>query len=242
MDNTTDIQPANVEANKPTEIHLDDLHALSHAQLVARAASLGLRANPERTRHQLVFDLVKFYVQGGTRLRVDGILEMSGENQNHGFLRWPRYNFSPCPEDVYVPGWVVKKYFLRPGNRVAGWLRGLREKEKFMELDGVESIEGLPSDTWTEPKDFENLTPTFPTERIILENDSANSFSARAVDLITPLGRGQRALIVAPPRTGKTLFAQGHRERHPRELAREPRHSPARGRATGGGHRPATQC
>jgi transcription termination factor Rho len=204
MENTTDMPARAAVDNKPQEIHLDDLHALSHAQLVARAAGLGLKANPDRTRHQLVFDLMKFHAQGGARLHVDGILEITSDH--HGFLRWPRYNFCPCPEDVYVPNGLLKKYFLRPGNRVAGRVRGLRDKEKFMALDLVTSIEGQAADTWAEPKHFDSLTPTFPTERIILENPAANSFSARAVDLITPLGRGQRALIVAPPRTGKTIL------------------------------------
>jgi transcription termination factor Rho len=203
MENTASI-PAQGGAARQQEILLDDLHAMSHARLVERAASLGLKANADRTRHQIIFDLMKFYAQNGARILVDGILEITSDN--HGFLRWPQYNFRPCPEDVYVPGGLLKKYFLRAGNRVAGWLRGLRDKEKFMALDGVSSIEGQPAETWTEPKHFDNLTPTFPTERIILENPGTGSYSARAVDLITPLGRGQRALIVAPPRTGKTLL------------------------------------
>src|SRR5207249_10724437 len=85
-------------------------------------------------------------------------------------------------------------------------LRAPRDREKFIALDEITMIEEQPVASWTESKDFENLTPLFPTERIILENPVTNSISARAVDLITPLGRGQRALIVAPPRTGKTIL------------------------------------
>lgn len=174
------------------------------AQLLERAASLNLRANPERTRHQIILDILKQQGQDGARLFADGILEISAEN--HGFLRWPRYNFRPCPEDVYVSPALMKRFFLRSGNRVAGFLRCPREKEKFMALDEITSIEGQPVGTWTELKHFDHLTPMFPNERIILENPAIHSLSARAVDLIAPLGRGQRGLIVAPPRTGKTIL------------------------------------
>ena len=101
---------------------------------------------------------------------------------------------------------LVKKFFLRNGQRVAGRLRSPRDREKFMAVDEITEIEGSPPRTWTELKDFEDLTPLFPNERIILENPKRHSLTARAVDLITPLGRGQRALIVAPPRTGKTIL------------------------------------
>jgi transcription termination factor Rho len=101
---------------------------------------------------------------------------------------------------------LLKRAFLREGNLVRGRLRGPRDREKFMALDEVTAVENVPIASWSEPKHFDDLTALFPTERIILENHVTNSISARAVDLIAPLGRGQRGLIVAPPRVGKTIL------------------------------------
>ncbi|HWB59854.1 MAG TPA: transcription termination factor Rho [Chthoniobacteraceae bacterium] len=197
---------ANPKSQAPREIHLDDLQKTPFPQLIELADGLHLKASPDRSRHQIILDLMKFHAQRGDHLLADGILEISADN--YGFLRWPNYNFRPCAEDVYVSPALLKKYFLRAGNRVAGTLRIARDKEKFMALDTVISIEGRPAETWTETKHFDNLTPMFPNERIILENIERNSYSARAMDLVTPLGRGQRGLIVAPPRTGKTILLQ----------------------------------
>jgi transcription termination factor Rho len=204
MDKSTDITGKSGTGLPLQEVCLNGLQTLPFAELLNRAESLNLRASPDRSRHQIILDILKYHAQNGSRILADGVLEITAEN--HGFLRWPHYNFRPCPEDVYVPATLLKKYFLRAGNRVAGSLRSPRDKEKFMALDQVGTIEGHASESWTEPKLFDNLTPLFPTERIILENTARNSLSARAVDLICPLGRGQRGLIVAPPRTGKTIL------------------------------------
>jgi len=167
-------------------------------------AALRVRIHPDRTRHQLVADTLRFLTERGSEVLVDGVLEMASET--HGFLRWPRYSFRPLPEDIYVPSGVIRRYGLQSGHRLVGRLRSARDREKFLALDEIHTIEGLPASSWTIPKPFDSLTATFPTERIILENPVTRSIIARAVDLITPLGRGQRALIVAPPRTGKTIF------------------------------------
>ena len=204
MDNSADIPGTGQAGAGQVEIRLDDLQAMPFAQLLKLAEGLRLKASPDRSRHQIILDVLKHHALKGDRVRADGILEINAEN--YGFLRWTRYNLRPCAEDAYVSPALVKKYFLRAGNRVTGWLRAAREKEKFMALETVESIEGRPAETWTETKHFDNLTPLFPTDRIILENLDRNSLSARAMDLITPLGRGQRGLIVAPPRTGKTIL------------------------------------
>ena len=204
MDNSGGSSEITGQGVQSREIHLDALQKMPFAQLLARAQALNLKASPDRTRHQLILDILKFHAQKGDRVFVDGILEVTAEN--HGFLRWPNYNFRACLEDVYVSPVLVKKFFLRPGNRITGWLRMPRDKEKFMALDEVASIEGIPASSWVETKHFDNLTPLFPTHRIILENSVTNSLSARAVDLISPLERGQRGLIVAPPRTGKTIL------------------------------------
>jgi transcription termination factor Rho len=185
-------------------LELDRLHSLNHTLLLDLARELGLRVSHERTRHQLVFDILKAFGARGTKILAEGMIELSGEA--YGFLRWPRFNFNPSPEDVYVPVAVLKRFGLRPGHKVRGLIRPPRDKEKFMALEEVVAIEGIPIEQWTEPKQFDQLTALFPDRRILLENDKTRSVSARAVDLITPLGRGQRGLIVAPPRAGKTIL------------------------------------
>lgn len=188
----------------PAQLWIDELHRETLAQLLERAAAARLRLNPEKTRHHLVFDLLKAYAQGGTELFADGVLEMSP--QGSGFLRWPRYNFRSLPQDVYVPAQIERQHFLRNGNRLTARIRPPRDREKFMTIDRVLTIEAVPAEKWKETKDFELLTALHPTERIILENPQSKSITGRAVDLVAPLGRGQRGLIVAAPRTGKTVL------------------------------------
>jgi transcription termination factor Rho len=192
------------EPSAPAQLWIDDLHQETLAQLTERATALRLRINPDKTRHHLVFDLLKAYAQRGTELFADGIVEMTP--QNTGFLRWPRYNFRSLPQDVYVPTQVERQHFLRNGNRLTARIRPPRDREKFMTIDRVLTIEDIPAEDWKETKDFEHLTALHPTERIILENPKSKSITGRAVDLIAPLGRGQRGLIVAAPRTGKTVL------------------------------------
>jgi transcription termination factor Rho len=187
-----------------SQLDLDRLHQLSHPALHELGRQFGLRVSHERTRHQIIFDLLKSYAARAVRLTATGMLELS--NENYGFLRWERYNFAPCPEDVYVPANIIKRFGLRAGNKVRGTIRPPREKEKFMALEEVLAIEEIPIDQWSEPKHFDQLTALFPDRRILLENQRTKSISARAVDLVAPLGRGQRGLIVAAPRTGKTIL------------------------------------
>ena len=188
----------------PTRVHLDELHALSSAQLVDQMQRFRIRIHPDRSRNQLVADILRFLTERGSEVLVDGVLDMASEA--HGFLRWPQFSFRPCPEDIYVPAGIIRRFGLQSGHRITGRLRPARDREKFLALDEVHAIEGIAPEAWSIPKPFDSLTATFPTERIILENPITRSILARAVDLITPLGRGQRALIVSPPRAGKTVF------------------------------------
>ena len=204
MDDGTPQVASGSPPSLPARIDAVELQAMPIAGLFELARALNLRHAPDRTRHQITFDILKFYAANGTPVFTDGILEMSAEN--HGFLRSPLFNFKPGPDDVHVPQQFIKNHFLRNGHRVAARIRAPRDREKFMTVEEVVAIEGIPAGEWTSPKDFESLTPMFPNERIILENEVTRSISARAVDLVTPLGRGQRALIVAPPRTGKTIL------------------------------------
>ncbi|HEY3901677.1 MAG TPA: transcription termination factor Rho [Chthoniobacter sp.] len=188
----------------PAQLWIDDLHRETLVELLERAATLRFRINPDKTRHHIVFDLLKAYATRGTELFADGILEIAA--QGSGFLRWPRYNFRSLPQDVYVPAQVERQFFLRNGNRLTARIRAPRDREKFMTIDQVLTIEDIPVASWKETTEFDHLTPMHPNERIILENTKVKSVTPRAIDLIAPLGRGQRGLIVAPPRTGKTIL------------------------------------
>ena len=154
-------------------LELNKLHQLTHPVLLELTRQFNLRVSHERTRHQLIFDLLKAYSNRGVQLIGEGMLEITSES--YGFLRWERYNFTPCPEDVYVSAAILKKHGIRPGNKVRGYIRGPKEKEKFMAMEQVISIEGIPLESWSEPKHFDQLTALFPDKRILLENPKAGA-------------------------------------------------------------------
>src|SRR4029077_4990686 len=165
-----------------------------------------------------IHELARFALSRGGTVTAEGFLEEVSESS--GLLRSPKLNFLPVPEDVSVPRTVIQKFHLRPGQRVACHLRLPRDRERCsLTLDKVTAIEGISPDDWKEPKPFDNLTPLYPEGRILLENTVTKSISARAIDLLTPLGRGQRGLIVAAPRVGKTILlkeiAKAIRVNHP---------------------------
>jgi len=170
-----------------------------------------------RSRHHHIVDLIRAALGRGSAVTAEGFLDQVGDS--FGLLRSPQLNFLPVPEDVCVPRGIVQRFHLRPAQQIAGNVRPPRDREKGLVLDEVTAIEGQPAEQWSEPTDFEKLTPQFPQGRIMLENPETNSISARAVDLLAPLGRGQRGLIVAPPRVGKTILlkeiAKAIRVNHP---------------------------
>jgi len=204
-------------ATAARSLDLNELQEFPEKKLKALARDLDLYLHPARSRHQHILDIVRAALAGGGTVTVEGFLEQVSES--FAMLRWPKLNFLPVPEDVAVSRALIEQYHLRPGQKVAGTVRLPVQREKFLALDKVTHIEGQPAEEWTEPTHFDKLTPQFPQGRIILENPKTNSISARAVDLLTPLGRGQRGLIVAPPRVGKTILlkeiAKAVRVNHP---------------------------
>ncbi len=188
----------------PATVSVNDLQRRPADELAALAAQLGVRNQPPRSRHPLVGELVRAFLARGVLVTAEGFLEIGAEP--FGFVRWPEFNFLPCPEDLYVPAPLVRQYGLRAGQRLAGTLRPARDKEKYTAIDRLTAIEGIPADQWTAPKHFDQLTPMFPSTRIILESTAYASPTVRAIDLIATLGRGQRGLILAPPRVGKTVM------------------------------------
>jgi transcription termination factor Rho len=204
-------------ATAPRPLDLNKLQELSAEQLNKIAREFGLHLHPARSRHHHIVDLVRAALSLGGTVTAEGFLDEVGES--FGILRSPRLNFLPVPEDVCVSRALMQRHQLRPGQCLAGTLRLPHDREKLFVLDQIATIEGQPVEQWTPPTDFEKLTPQFPQGRIMLENPKTNSISARAVDLLAPLGRGQRGLIVAPPRVGKTILlkeiAKAIRVNHP---------------------------
>jgi transcription termination factor Rho len=196
---------------------LNELQELSAKKLEGLARDLGLHLHPARSRHQHILDVVRAALSAGATVTAEGFLDQVSDS--FAMLRWPKLNFLAVPEDVCVPLALIARYHLRPGQKLAGNVRLPEQREKFLTLEQVTSIESQPAEHWTEPTDFDKLTPQFPQGRIMLENPKTNSISARAVDLLAPLGRGQRGLIVAPPRVGKTILlkeiAKAIRINHP---------------------------
>jgi transcription termination factor Rho len=198
-------------------LEINALHQLSPEELAELGKTFNVVLHPARTRHYHILDLLRAALPAGARVTVEGFLEPVSET--FALLRCPELNFLSVPEDVGVPQTIAQQYHLRPGQRLGGTVRLPREREKSLMLDEVTTIEGAPVSEWTEKTDFEALTPQYPQGRIMLENATTKSLEARAVDLLAPLGRGQRGLIVAPPRVGKTILlkeiAKAIRVNHP---------------------------
>jgi len=188
----------------PERINLNDFQKKSLAELHEIAQELGLRVAGVRSKHHLVFETLRFYGSRGTVIEAEGFLDYSGDS--FGFLRWPDFSFASNADDVYLPAAFVKRYELRPGQRLRCLVRAPREREKFLAVDSILEIEGVTAEEWKTPVNFDNLTAMFPAERLILETTASPSPSPRVIDLVAPLGKGQRGLIVAPPRGGKTIL------------------------------------
>src|ERR1700736_283273 len=198
-----------------TELSINALEKLDDLLPVARDFNLHL--HPARSRHHHILDIARAALGRGGNVTAEGFVDQVGDS--FGLLGYPELIFLRVPEVVYVPRAAMELYHLRPGQKLSGKLRLPRDREKGLVLDDVIMIEDEPAEKWTEPTDFEKLTPQFPQGRIMLENPKTNSICARGVDLLAPLGHGQRGLIVAPPRVGKTILlkeiAKAIRVNHP---------------------------
>ena len=166
-------------------------------------------------KHDVINDFIRAYMRRGGTVITNGVIEIMSDG--FGFLRSEKSSYLACPEDVYVAPNYVRRFNLRTGDFVEGPIRDPRErpergKEKFLALGRIETVNGRPPAEWRRIIPFENLTPIFPTRRIQLERISSGheptDISMRFVDLFAPIGFGQRGLIVAPPRTGKTVLLQ----------------------------------
>lgn len=181
-----------------------DLHALSHTELLERAERIGARIRPDSSRMQLCLDQARFHIERGDKVIAEGVLEIA---QNQGVLRWGELNFKPSVDDAIVPSEILRRHRLQSGLKLEVQLRLPRDhRERGLVVESVEKIEGIPAKDWEPPTPFDKLTPIFPTRRILLETRDCEDITPRAIDLIAPLGMGQRGIIAAPPRAGKTMI------------------------------------
>ena len=166
-------------------------------------------ADPEELgsyrKHELIFAAIRGYLSRGGAVLASGCLEIMREG--HGFLRSAKNNFLACPEDVFVTQQQIRRHALRTGDIIEGPIRDPRDRDRFFCLGNVNTVNGKEPGVAARVVHFENLTPTFPTRRIVLETE-ATEYSTRVVDIFTPIGFGQRGLINAPPRVGKTVLLQ----------------------------------
>ena len=187
-------------------LKLNELQLLTVPQLKELADSYQLVDLGALKKHELIFEILKANARCNGTMFVRGILEILPDN--FGFLRSTNNNYLPCPDDIYVSPSQVRRFALRTGDIVDGEIRSPKDKERFFALQKVNSINDGPPEGQRGIIPFENLTPLFPDKRLVLETKSVNNVNMRVMDLLTPIGKGQRGLIVAPPRTGKTVLMQ----------------------------------
>ncbi len=173
--------------------------------LLDRATAIGAEDAASLSRQELVYMLLQAHADDDGEIMAEGVLETLPDG--FGFLRSTDYNYLPGPDDIYISPSQIRRFALRTGDTVRGVVRPPKENEKYFALLKVEEINFESPEASARKVRFDNLTPLYPNERLALEHDQAN-FSTRVLDLLTPIGKGQRALIVAPPRTGKTILLQ----------------------------------
>jgi transcription termination factor Rho len=185
--------------------NLADLKEMSISKLTSIAKSMDVPGATGMRKQELIFKVLAAQTEKSGLIFSEGVLETLPDG--FGFLRAPEYNYLPGPDDIYVSPSQIRKFDLRTGDTVSGQIRPPKEGERYFALIKVEAINFESPDQAREKVFFDNLTPLYPEEQLKMEATTEN-LSARVIDLVTPLGKGQRGLIVAPPRTGKTMLLQ----------------------------------
>jgi transcription termination factor Rho len=186
-------------------VALSDLKEMTIQELNAHARELNMDGVAGMKKHDLIFKILQAQTEKSGFIFAEGVLETLPDG--YGFLRAPESNYLPGPDDIYVSPSQIRKFNLRTGDTVSGQVRSPKEGERYFALIKVEAINFEPPDAAQDKVLFDNLTPLYPSERIRLETAQDN-LTARVLDMMTPLGKGQRGLIVAAPRTGKTMILQ----------------------------------
>jgi transcription termination factor Rho len=178
---------------------------MSIAALTKIAKDLDIAGATGMRKQEVIFEILRVRAEKSGAVFSEGVLETLPDG--FGFLRAPDYNYLPGPDDIYVSPSQIRKFDLHTGDTVSGVIRAPKDGERYFALIKVEAINFEPPEKAKEKIFFENLTPLYPQEKLNLETD-ADNLSGRVMDLLTPIGKGQRGLIVAPPRTGKTMLLQ----------------------------------
>jgi transcription termination factor Rho len=189
-------------------MHLKDLKKKSPADLVAMAEEVGVEGASTMRKQDLMFSILKARAESGAEIMGQGTIEVL--NDGFGFLRSPEANYLAGPDDIYVAPNVVRKFGLRTGDTVEGEIRAPKDGERYFALTKVNQINYDDPEAVRHRVNFDNLTPLYPDQKLKLDtlDPTIKDKSARVIDIVAPLGKGQRALIVAPPRTGKTVLLQ----------------------------------
>src|SRR5213593_2782332 len=201
-----EIQDAKIEELKESEVlDIAKLKEMNIATLTQVAKELSVPGASAMRKQELIFKILQAQTEKSGLIFSEGVLECLPDG--FGFLRAPDYNYLPGPDDIYVSPSQIRKFDLHTGDTISGQIRPPKEGERYFALIKVEAVNFEAPDQARDKLFFENLTPLYPQQRFVLETTSDN-LSSRVMDLMTPIGRGQRGLIVAPPRTGKTMLLQ----------------------------------
>ena len=214
---STEAPAAPVIASAPVSIDINQFRLKPLAELQAMAEACPARIQGGIPKSQLVYELLSFFSHEGTGLVCEGVLEQTKDN--FAMLRDPQRSFRPGPDDIHLSSNMLRDLGLRVGQLVKVRVRAPRERDKFLSAQEVLEIEGIPVADYQVRKEFDRLTPLFPDQRIHLEGEGNDFLGVRVIDLIAPLGKGQRGIIVAPPRGGKTILlkqiARAIKKNHP---------------------------
>jgi len=186
-------------------MNLKELKEKKISELTAMARDLNVEGASGLRKQDLIFAILQAQAEKEGLIYGEGVLEILPDG--FGFLRAPDYNYLPGPDDIYVSPSQIRRFNLRTGDTVAGQIRPPKEAERYFALLKVEALNYEDPEAARDKILFDNLTPLYPQERLVLEYEPKN-YSTRALDMMTPIGKGQRGLIVAPPRTGKTMMLQ----------------------------------
>ena len=188
-------------------LKLKELKIKTPQELLKYAEDLGVENASSMRTQDMLFSILKTLAEDNKEIEGEGVLEVLQDG--FGFLRSMEANYLPGPDDIYVSPSQIKRFGLRSGDTVEGPIRAPKDGERYFALLKIESINYEPTDKSRNKINFDNLTPLYPDEQIRLETEKpSKDQSSRVIDLVAPIGKGQRALIVSPPRTGKTVLLQ----------------------------------
>jgi transcription termination factor Rho len=200
-----DPEPEEEAYGEENLLDIADLKEMNISKLTNIAKELDVPGATGMRKQELIFKILQAQTEKSGLIFSEGVLETLPDG--FGFLRAPEYNYLPGPDDIYVSPSQIRKFDLRTGDTISGQIRPPKEGERYFALIKVEAINFEPPDAVRDKVFFDNLTPLYPNQHLRMETASDN-LSGRVIDLVTPIGKGQRGLIVAPPRTGKTMLLQ----------------------------------